>query len=414
MDHTDLEQLGINVIRGLAMDAPAGGQDRPSGHGDGPGAAGPRAVDPDHALRPVRPDWPDRDRFVLSNGHASILLYSMLYLTGYGLELETSASSASGDRAPRATPRCTTPRASRSPPDRSARASPTASAWASPSGSCGPGSAPRSCDHHTFVIAGDGYLEEGISHEAASLAGHLGLGRLVYVYDDNHITIDGPTELALTDDAGKRFEAYGWHVEHLGEIANDLDALEAGDAPGHGGRGPAVAARSCAATSATRRPKFTDTAKAHGNPFGADEIRVTKEILGLPPDEHFWVPDEVVEMLPRGIGRGAVPPGRRGSSGSPRGPATSAGVAGGARAARRLPGWESKLPTWEAGSEPVATRQAANKALNAIADDVPGLIAGSADLTGNTGVKLADEPARRHAGRQISLRHPRARHGRRS
>ena len=112
---------------------------------------------------------------------------------------------------------------------------------------------PDVVDHHTFVICSDGDLMEGISHEAASLAGHLGLGRLIYVYDDNHITIDGPTELALNDDAGQRFEAYGWHVERLGEIANDTDALEAGAAAGHGRRGPAQPARSCAATSPTRR-----------------------------------------------------------------------------------------------------------------------------------------------------------------
>ena len=151
---------------------------------------------------PSTPDWPDRDRFILSAGHASILLYSMLYLTGYGLTLDDiQAVPPVGQRDARAPRGAPHRRASRSRPGRSARASPTASAWASPSAGCGPASAPRSCDHHTFVICSDGDLEEGISHEAASLAGHLGLGRLVYVYDDNHITIDGPTELAFSDDA---------------------------------------------------------------------------------------------------------------------------------------------------------------------------------------------------------------------
>ena len=135
------------------------------------------------------------------------------------------------------------------------------------------------CDHHTFVFCSDGDLEEGISHEAASLAGHLGLGRLVYVYDDNHISIDGPTELALSDNAPERFEAYGWDVDNIGEVANDCDALEAAirramaveDAPSM------IVLRSHIGYPS---PKVTDSAKAHGNPLGEDEVKITKEILG--------------------------------------------------------------------------------------------------------------------------------------
>ncbi len=162
---------------------------------------------------------------------------------------------------------------------------------------------PEVCDHHTYVIAGDGCLEEGISHEAASLAGHLRLGRLVYVYDDNHITIDGPTELSYSDDVAERFAAYGWGVDDIGEVANDLDALEAAlvRAKEDEDRPSLIILRSHIGYPS---PHLTDTAKAHGDPFPEDEIRLTKEILGLPVDRTFWVPDEVLEMYRACIPRG--------------------------------------------------------------------------------------------------------------
>ena len=175
------------------------------------------------------PDWPDRDRFVLSNGHASMLLYSHALPHRVRARARRPASSSgSGGRRPRATP------STRTPPGIEVTTGPLGQGFAN---GVGIGLAEANLrarfgeevvDHHVFVFCGDGDLEEGVSHEAASLAGHLGLGRLVYVYDDNHITIDGPTELAYTDDVPKRFEAYGWHVVQLGEVANDLDALERG------------------------------------------------------------------------------------------------------------------------------------------------------------------------------------------
>ena len=175
-------------------------------------------------------------------------------------------------------------------------------------------------DHHTFVIAGDGCLEEGISHEAASLAGHLGLGRLVYVYDDNHISIDGPTELALDDDPVKRFEAYGWHVENVGEIANDLDALEAAlrramavdDAPS------LVVLRSHIAYPS---PDHTDDYETHGYALKDAEITATKAVMGI-PDEPFWVPDDVLELYRAGRSAGPRGPRWPGRPGSTPGPAT--------------------------------------------------------------------------------------------
>ena len=232
---------GINVIRGLAMDAPAGGQLGPPGHGHGARAAGPRAVDPGHALRRRAPRTGPTATASSSRPatrRSSSTRCSTSPATASTLD-DLTAVPPVGQRHARATPRCTTPRASRSPPARSGQGF---------ANGVGMGIAERwlrarfgaeLCDHHTFVICSDGDLEEGISHEAASLAGHLGLGRLVYVYDDNHITIDGPTELALTDDAAKRFEAYGWHVDDLGEVANDTDALEAALRAGDGRRGRA-------------------------------------------------------------------------------------------------------------------------------------------------------------------------------
>ena len=303
MRDRDLEQLGINVIRGLAMDGP---ERADSGHPGTAMALAPLA----HVLwtwvmtyDPTEATWPDRDRFVLSCGHACILLYSMLYLTGYGAELEDLREFRRLH--------------SRTPGHPEAHDLPGIEVTTGPLGQgfangVGLGVAERMLrarfgpdlvDHYTFVICSDGDLMEGISHEAASLAGHLGLGRLIYVYDDNHITIDGPTELTLNDDAGLRFEAYGWHVDRLGEVANDTDALEAGlrRAMAVEDRPSLLILRSHIGWPA---PHMTDNPKAHGSPLGEEEVRATKEILGLPADDTFWVPDDVLAMYREAIPRG--------------------------------------------------------------------------------------------------------------
>jgi transketolase len=397
----DLEQLGINVIRGLAMDGP---QKANAGHPGTAMALAPLA----HVLwtrimhhDPSEPDWPDRDRFILSPGHACILLYSLLYLFGYGLELEDLKQFRQLH--------------SRTPGHPEVHYSPGIEVTTGPLGQgfangVGMGVAERLLrarfgsdlvDHHTFVICSDGDLMEGISHEAASLAGHLGLGRLIYIYDDNHITIDGPTEIALSDDPAGRFAAYGWHVEELGEVANDLDTLEAAirRAMAVEDRPSFLVLRSHIGWPA---PHFTDNPKAHGSPLGADEVRATKEILGLPPDETFWVPDEVLSYY-RGIG--------------------AAGRAAREKWAARLDAWDGdrdvwdacwraeglegfadKLPTWKAG-ESVATRNALKPCLNKLLDDVPSLVSGGADLTGNTGTTLDNVPrqsAEHPEGRQMA------------
>ncbi len=401
MSDADLEQLGINVIRGLAMDGP---QRANSGHPGTAMALAPLA----HVLwtRVMRHDpsdlhWPDRDRFILSCGHASILLYAMLYLTGGALELKDLEQFRQW--------------ASKTPGHPEVHHLPGVEVTTGPLGQgfangVGMGVAerflrarfgPEVCDHHIFVVCSDGDLEEGISHESASLAGHLGLGRLVYVYDDNHISIDGPTELSLSDDPVKRFEAYGWAVESLGEVANDTAILEGAlrRAMAEEDRPSLIVLRSHIGWPS---PNRTDTKEAHGEALGAEEVRTTKEILGLPPDKEFWVPDEVLAMYRECIPRGQALrraweerlnawPGDRAE--------LEACWAG-----RGLAGWHEKLPPAFEVGDSVATRKALGACLNATLDVVPGVIAGGADLTGNTGTKLDDQEqqsAEHPEGRQI-------------
>ena len=394
------DQLAIDVVRGLAMDAV---QKAHSGHSGTAMALAPLAhVLFNRVLRhdPADPDWPDRDRFVLSAGHASILLYSMLHLSGYGLTLDDLKAFRQYE--------------SRTPghPERNHTAGVEVTTGPLGQGfgnGVGMGIAerflrarfgPELCDHHTFVIASDGDLSEGVSHEAASLAGHLGLGRLVYVYDDNHITIDGATELALGDDAAARFRAYGWDVDEVGEVANDCPALESAlrRAMAVEDKPSLIILRSHIGWPS---PTRTDTPKAHGDPFGDEDIAATKELLGLPVDQAFYVPDEVLDLYApvreRGRSLSAGWQARLGSSDVDR------DVFDACLEGRGLDGWEAKLPTWAAG-EKVATRKASGAVLAAIADVVPGLVGGGADLTGNTGttisghgVQSADEPG----GRQL-------------
>ncbi|MFZ9426294.1 MAG: transketolase family protein, partial [Ilumatobacteraceae bacterium] len=252
------------------------------------------------------------------------------------------------------------------------------------------------CDHHTWVIAGDGCLMEGVSHEAASFAGHQKLSRLIVVFDDNGITIDGGTGLACSDDVARRFESYGWSVASLGEIGEDLDALESA----------LVAARD----SSDDRPKllilrtkvgvpspdWTGKHEAHGNPFTAEHVSRTKEVMGI-PDEPFWAPDDIVRSV-----RSAAASRCRAQH-----DAWSARVATNTewqtmRSGSR-PGWADALPSFAAG-ESIATRVAVQKAFDAALPGLPGLIAGSADLTGNTGTKLTGQTAASNTvpdGRQV-------------
>ena len=385
----DLERLGIDVIRGLSMDGPHRAN---SGHQGTAMALAPAA----HVLwtRIMRydasaPDWPDRDRFILSCGHASILQYAMLHLTGYGLELDDLESFRQwGSRTP-------------GHPERGhtvgieVTTGPLGQGFAN-----GVGMAiaeqhlrtrfgPDVCDHHVHAFVSDGDLEEGISHEAASLAGHLGLGRLVYLYDDNHISIDGPTELALSDDAPGRFRAYGWHVLELGEAGEDLDALEAAfrEAREVEDRPSLIIVRTHIATPS---PDLTDDPRAHGLAFSEDDIRRTKEVMGLPPDEEFHVPAEVLAMYRSAGTRGAL---QREDWEQRSAPiiATRAAEWEASMGATGLPGWDEALPTFGPADSP-ATRQASQACLTSLIGGVPGLLSGGADLIGNTGNQLPGRP----------------------
>ncbi|MCY3578650.1 MAG: transketolase [bacterium] len=381
-----LEAQGISVIRGLAMDAPHQAR---SGHQGTAMAMAPLA----HVLwtRIMRydaddPAWPDRDRFVLSAGHASILLYSMLHLTGQGLTLDDLREFRQwGSRTP-------------GHPEVGHTAGVEVTTGPLGQGianAVGMAMAERwlrhrfgadVCDHRVFALCSDGDLSEGISHEVASLAGHQRLDRLVCLYDDNRITIDGPTELSLSDDAAQRFESYGWHVVNLGEAAEDLDALETGiraamavdDAPSM------VIVRSHVAFPS---PGQTGNHEAHGYSLFDDEIATTKTVMGLPADKSFYVPDDVLDAYRTAGRQGAAERSAWQQRVEALGPARSEYEA--CLSGRGLPGWENKLPSWAAG-ESVATRKASSACLNAMADVVPGLVAGGADLTGNTGTNLTD------------------------
>ena len=256
------------------------------------------------------------------------------------------------------------------------------------------------CDHRVFVIAGDGDLAEGVSHEAASLAGHMGLGRLVVVYDDNQVTIDGGTDLALSDDAAARFRSYGWHTIELGEAAEDLDALEAGlrDAIATGDRPTLVVVRSVIAAPA---PLTAGTPAGHGYVIFDEEIAATKTLMGLPAGETFHVPSEVLDYY-RNSGLAGQPERFAWEERAAAFEGDRAGLEACLTATGR-PGWSDALPSYRPGQS-VATRKASNATLQALLPEVPGLTGGGADLTGNTGTAMADAgvfSAHSPGGRQI-------------
>ncbi|MFT3854720.1 MAG: transketolase [Ilumatobacteraceae bacterium] len=394
------ERQAISLVRGFAMDAPLKAK---SGHQGTAMALAPLA----HVLYsrimrfdPQDPLWPDRDRFVLSNGHASILQYSMLFLTGFGLTLDDIEAFRSWE--------------SRTPGHPEVHHTPGVEVTTGPLGqgfanAVGMAMAERHLrtmfgadvmDHHTFVIAGDGCFMEGVSHEAASLAGHQQLGNLICIYDDNHVTIDGVTELALSDDVGRRFEAYGWHVEHLGEIADDCDALEAAirAAMDVRDRPSLLVLRSHIGFPS---PDLTDDPHAHGNPFTAEQVTRTKAVMGI-PDEPFWAPPALVQAYrDLAAARGA----RAHGEWSDRFAAAPIDHAAWEAAWQQggMKDWDADLPVFELG-ESVATRVAIEKAFNAALPGLPGFVAGAADLTGNTGTKLAGQQpmsVELPAGRQI-------------
>ncbi len=332
---------------------------------------------------PADPAWPDRDRFVLSNGHASILQYSLLYLSGHGLELDDLRQFRQWESATPGHPEAghTAGVEVTTGPLGQGFANAVGMAIAEENLRARFGADAQ--DHHTFVVVGDGCLMEGISHEAASLAGHLGLGKLICVFDDNLITIDGATSLSNSDDVAGRFRAYGWDVVELGEMADDLDGLEAAllAAKEQTDKPSLLVLRSHIAEPS---PEHTDTHAAHGNPFSAEDVARTKEIMGI-PNEPFWAPGDLVGAYRRHVGeRGAAARAAwtEASSSVTESPEWRAAWEGTGTA-----GWDAELPSYDLGDS-LATRKAIQTALDATYDRLPGLISGSADLTGSNGTGL--------------------------
>ncbi|MGA0557911.1 transketolase [Larkinella sp. VNQ87] len=386
-----IEQLSINTVRVLAADAV---QKANSGHPGLPMGAAPIG----HILwteamnyNPQNPDWPNRDRFILSAGHGCMLQYCFMYLTGYELSLDDLKQFRQLDSLTPGHPEYGLSRGVE------ITTGPLGQGFAN-----GVGFAIGQYhlaarynkpefplfDYKIYALCSDGDMMEGITSEAASLAAHLQLGNLIYFYDDNHISIEGSTDLTFTEDVAQRFQAYGWHVQVVPD-GNDLEALY-----------QAVKA----AQEETTRPSLIkvrthigygspnkmDTAEAHGSPLGEDELRLVKENFGFNPDESFVVPEDVLHFY-REIGK------ERGKKEEKWNDLFNAYKAKYPDLAQefewvtngKLPdGWEQKIPVFPAGDEKIATRKASGKVLNAIADDLPHLIGGSADLSPSTDTDL--------------------------
>lgn len=397
------DSAAVSLIRGFAMDAPLAAK---SGHQGTAMALAPLG----HVLfsrvmrhDPAQPKWRNRDRFILSNGHASILQYALLFLNGYGLELDDIKAFRQWN--------------SLTPGHPEAGHTVGVEVTTGPLGqgfanAVGMAIAERNLrarfgetltDHHTFVVVGDGCLMEGVSHEAASLAGHLRLDRLICIYDDNGITIDGSTSLSCSDEVETRFSSYGWNVIQLGEIANDIDALEIAllAAKQHRGQPTICILKTHIAFPS---PDHTDNFEAHGNPFTVEQVRVTKEIMGI-PDTPFWAPDQVVDKIrDHATKRGEQFVGEYANQieNSDQAKANQIGF----ELAWNTPNsgtFAADLPTFDAPSN-IATRQAIQKVLETSYLVMPGLVTGAADLTGNTGVKVSQHhihSAAHPEGRQI-------------
>ena len=388
-----LDELCINTIRTLAMDAV---QQANSGHPGTPMALAPVAyVLWDRYLRhnPHNPGWPARDRFVLSAGHASMLLYAMLHLSGYDLPLEELkrfrqwGSKTPGHPEYGLTPGVETTTGPLGQGVANSVGMAIAERWLAARFNQ-PGH--EIVNHRVYAIAGDGCMMEGVSQEAASLAGHLRLSNLVWIYDNNHITIEGNTALAFSDDVAARFMSYHWNVLRVSD-ANDLDLLDQAinSARRETERPSLIIVDSHIAWGA---PHKQDTSAAHGEPLGEEEIRLTKQRYGWPPDARFLVPVEVNEYTKRSIDRGREAE----EEWNARFEAYKAAhpklaVEWELMQRGELPdGWDSDIPVFAADEKGLAGRDASAKVLNAIAPRLPWLIGGAADLAPSTKTRMTD------------------------
>ncbi len=404
--HADLVTRSVNTLRFLAADMVETAR---SGHPGLPMGAAALA----YALwmrhlrhNPANPHWPGRDRFILSGGHGSALLYALLYLTGYDLPLdELKRFRQWGSRTPGHPEYGLTPGVE-------VTTGPLGQGFAT-----GVGMAIAQAhlaarferpgfplfDHWIYALVTDGDLMEGISHEAASLAGHLRLGRLIYLYDDNRITIDGPTDLAFSEDVARRFEAYGWQVLR-GVDGLDVDAVDAAIAQAKADPRPSLIL--CRTIIGYGAPHKQGTAAAHGAPLGPDELRAAKEALGWPTEPLFYVPDDVLAHFRASLERGREAEARWQALWE-RYQAAYPDLAAELerRWAGRLPAdWDADLPAFPADAKGLATRAASGQALNALARRVPELVGGSADLTPSNKTYLRDQgdfSAQNPAGRNL-------------
>jgi transketolase len=389
---SNLDQLSINTLRTLAMDAV---QKAKSGHPGMPmGAAAMAYVLWTEFLRhnPSNPDWHNRDRFILSAGHGCMLLYGLLHLTGYDLTLDDIKNFRQwGSKTPG------------HPESHLTKGVETTTGPLGQGFANGVGMAIAQkylaarynrpgfpvVDYQMYAIVSDGDLMEGVASEAASLAGHLKLDNLIYLYDDNHISIDGPTDLAYSEDPGKRFEAYGWHVQSVAD-GNDLDAIRTAikTASSTTGKPHLIRVRTHIGFGS---PNKQDTSDAHGSPLGEEEIKATKKNLGWNPDAQFLIPDEALTNF-----RKAVDVGKKAESEwnalwnkytqQHPGPAKELAQV---RTGDLGDEWKRAIPVF---SEAMATREASGKILNAIAPALPMLIGGSADLTPSNNTYLKGMP----------------------
>jgi transketolase len=383
--------IAINAVRALAMDAVERAQ---SGHPGTPMALAPAAFTLwTNFLKhnPRDPAWPDRDRFVLSCGHASMLQYAVLHLAGYDLPLDELKNFRQwGSRTPGHPERGHTVGVETT----------TGPLGQGVGNAVGMAIAERILagefnqpdleivDHRVWAFVSDGDMMEGVGSEAASLAGHLRLGKLTLIYDDNHITIDGQTSLAFSDDVGRRFEAYGWQVLHVGD-GNDLSAIREAleKARGDTSRPSLILLRTHIADPA---PTKRDTPEAHGAPLGADEVKRTKEIMGWPTEPAFYVPDAAYEPWHPAARSGAQAQADWNARFA-RYEAAHPTLA--AEFRRRLAGdlpknWQDILPAIGTDKGQLATRQASAQTLAALMGALPELVGGSADLAGSTGTAL--------------------------
>lgn len=392
---TELETLAINTIRTLAMDAV---QQANSGHPGLPMGAAPMA----YVLwmkhlrhNPANPDWINRDRFVLSAGHGSMLLYALLHLTGYDLPLEEIKNFRQWG--------------SMTPGHPEYHETPGVETTTGPLGQ-GAGNAVGMAlaeaflrdhfgsdviDHHTYALVSDGDLMEGVCMEASALAGHWGLGKLIFLYDDNQVTLDGDTDMIFTEDIPKRYESQGWHVLSVDD-GNDLAAIDEAitAAKAVTDQPSLIAVRTVIGYGS---PNKAGTSKAHGSPLGEDEVRLTKEALGWDPDKKFYIPDEVLEHFRSALKKGAEQEAEWTESlrvwresNSDLAAQWDAAFSG------ELPQIDpATLPTFDPEST-MATRAAGGTILNAIASQVPTMIGGDADLAGSTKTLIDDEPFTGH------------------